>query len=155
MSLVERGNTFVERAYRCRDRIADLALEFIQDGSTILVHSLSKVVTILLLRASSANRRFRVYVTESKPTSQGFEAVKILQQHGILATVILDSAVGFYIGSADMVLVGAEGVVENGGVVNQVNLFVILMAIFTFILDWNLYGGCNGQGCQYPFLCGG
>ena len=125
MSLVERGNTFVERAYKCRDRIADLALEFIQDGSTILVHSLSKVVTILLLRAAAANRRFRVYVTESKPTSQGFEAVRILQQHGILASVILDSAVGFYIGSADMVLVGAEGVVENGGVVNQVNLIWI------------------------------
>ncbi len=78
------------------------------------------MVTILLLRAAAANRRFRVFVTESKPTSQGFEAVKILQQHGIIASVILDSAVGYYINLSDMVLVGAEGVVENGGVVNQV-----------------------------------
>ena len=151
MSLVERGNTFVERAYKCRDRIADLALEFIQDGSTILVHSLSKVVTILLLRAAAANRRFRVYVTESKPTSQGFEAVRILQQHGILASVILDSAVGFYIGSSDIVLVGAEGVVENGGVVNQVQLNSAITCRFTFI-DWYLYGCCHGQGCQYSLL---
>lgn len=115
----------MERAYRCRERIADLALEFIQDGATILVHSLSKVVTILLLRAASANRRFKVLVTESKPNSQGFEAVKILQQHGIPATVIFDSAVGYFIGQVDMVLVGAEGVVENGGVVNQIGTFTV------------------------------
>lgn len=125
MSLVERGNTFVERAHRHRDRIADLALEFIQDGAVILVHSLSRVVTILLLKAAAANRRFRVFVTESKPTSQGFEAVRILQQHGILASVILDSAVGYYISLSDMVLVGAEGVVENGGVVNQVHIVMM------------------------------
>ena len=89
-----------------------------------------------MLRAAAANRRFRVYVTESKPTSTGFEAVKILQQHGILATVILDSAVGFYIGSSDMVLVGAEGVVENGGIVNQVIITHFLSlhyALFIYI----------------------
>ena len=148
--MVERGNTFVERAYRCRDRIADLALEFIQDNSTILVHSLSRVVTILLLRAASANRRFRVFVTESKPTSQGFEAVKILQQHGIIASVILDSAVGYYINLSDMVLVGAEGVVENGGVVNQVRKSIDKRVCFhsshSSALDWYLYCGSNGQG---------
>jgi len=51
--------------------------------------------------------------------------VRILQQHGVPASVILDSAVGHYIGMADMVLVGAEGVVENGGVVNQIGTYVV------------------------------
>lgn len=108
------------------------------------------MVTILLLRAAAANRRFRVFVTESKPTSQGFEAVKILQQHGILASVILDSAVGYYIGLSDMVLVGAEGVVENGGVVNQVKFKPFF---YSYFVDWYLYGRGHGQGGKYSFLC--
>lgn len=39
---------------------------------------------------------------------------------GIPVTVVLDSAVGYIMGKVDFVLVGAEGVVENGGLINQV-----------------------------------
>ncbi len=41
---------------------------------------------------------------------------------GIPVTVILDSAVGYYIERVDIVLLGAEGVVESGGIVNKVRL---------------------------------
>ena len=34
--------------------------------------------------------------------------------------MILDAAVGYFMGRMDLVLVGAEGVVENGGIINQV-----------------------------------
>ena len=34
--------------------------------------------------------------------------------------MILDAAVGYIIEKVDMVLVGAEGVVESGGIINQV-----------------------------------
>lgn len=39
---------------------------------------------------------------------------------GIPTTIILDSAVGYFMEQIDMVIVGAEGVVENGGIVNSV-----------------------------------
>lgn len=39
---------------------------------------------------------------------------------GIPVTVILDSAVGYYMERVDLVLLGAEGVVESGGIVNKV-----------------------------------
>jgi len=39
---------------------------------------------------------------------------------GIPCHVILDAAVGYFIQRMDLVLVGAEGVVENGGIINQV-----------------------------------
>lgn len=39
---------------------------------------------------------------------------------GIPVTVILDSAAGYYMERVDMVLLGAEGVVESGGIVNKV-----------------------------------
>jgi hypothetical protein len=39
---------------------------------------------------------------------------------GIPCHVILDAAAGAVLGRADLVLVGAEGVVESGGIINQV-----------------------------------
>lgn len=117
---------FGEKSLLCKEKIADLAMDFIQDDSTILIHAYSKVVLTLLLKAaSSSNRRFKVLVTEARPTNRGIIAAQILQENGIPATVILDSSVGYYIGKCDMVIVGAEGVVENGGIINQIGTYLI------------------------------
>lgn len=43
-----------------------------------------------------------------------------LNAAGIPCTVILDSAVGYVMEQVDIVMVGAEGVVESGGVINKV-----------------------------------
>lgn len=64
--------------------------------------------------------------------------------------MILDAAVGHIIGKVDLVLVGAEGVVESGGIVNKViffyfinfyiYLFIYLLSLsfFIFIFNFNL-----------------
>lgn len=49
------------------------------------------------------------------------DAAKIFCEAGIPTTVILDSAVGKYLEFVSLCLVGAEGVMENGGIVNKVN----------------------------------
>ena len=123
--LIDNGMMFAERSLKGREKIADIALDFIQDDVTILAHCNSRVVLTLLIKAAQQNRRFSVIVTEARPTSKGFEAAQILRDHGIPATVILDSAVGYYIDKVDMVLVGAEGVVENGGIINQLGTYMI------------------------------
>lgn len=45
---------------------------------------------------------------------------KDLQAANIPCTLILDSAVAYVMEQVDFVMVGAEGVVESGGVVNKV-----------------------------------
>lgn len=52
-----------------------------------------------------------------------FQTAEKLAEAGIPTTVILDSAVGFYMEQTDLVIVGAEGVVENGGIVNSVGTY--------------------------------
>lgn len=47
----------------------------------------------------------------------------MLRAAGIPTTIILDAAVGYVIDKVDMVLVGAEGVVENGGLINQIGSY--------------------------------
>lgn len=47
---------------------------------------------------------------------------KELEKLEIPCTVILDSAVGYIMEQVDMVMVGAEGVAESGGIINKVNI---------------------------------
>ena len=42
---------------------------------------------------------------------------------GIPTTVVLDSAMAYAMESVDLVIVGAEGVVENGGIVNKMGTY--------------------------------
>lgn len=54
-------------------------------------------------------------------------AVSELQASGIPCAAVLDSAVGFILDKVDMIFVGAEGVVENGGIINQVRRRIIAL----------------------------
>lgn len=46
-----------------------------------------------------------------------------LKSAGINCTIILDSAVGYVMEQVDFVMVGAEGVVESGGIINKVIIY--------------------------------
>ena len=50
-----------------------------------------------------------------------------LKQEGIECTLILDAAIGYIMESIDIVLVGAEGVVESGGIINRVGTFTLAL----------------------------
>lgn len=52
---------------------------------------------------------------------------KELEASNIPCTVILDSAVGYIMESIDMVMVGAEGVVESGGIINKVGSYTMAL----------------------------
>jgi len=123
--LIERGNEFVRDANNCRTVIAEFGVSFIKDNSIVIVHSYSRVVMLLLRHAAKQHKRFSVYVTESRPKRSGLRAVQELREAGIPATIIMDTAVAYIMDKADMVLVGAEGVVENGGIINQIGSYQV------------------------------
>ncbi|KAF9319160.1 translation initiation factor eIF-2B subunit alpha [Podila horticola] len=122
-TLISRGQSFVEKADACRYKIAELGVPFIRDGSVVLIHAHSRVVSLLLQKAAADHKRFKVFVTESSQTQGGIRSAKVLRAAGIPTTIILDAAVGYVIDKVDMVLVGAEGVVENGGLINQIGSY--------------------------------
>jgi translation initiation factor 2B subunit (eIF-2B alpha/beta/delta family) len=76
--LVARGNDFVDSVDSFRDKIAMIGNPFIQDDAVILVHSYSRVVMRLLRRAAADNKRFTVYVTESRPSESGYVVLSML-----------------------------------------------------------------------------
>mmetsp|Transcript_4428 Transcript_4428/g.5144 ORF Transcript_4428/g.5144 Transcript_4428/m.5144 type:complete len:320 (+) Transcript_4428:131-1090(+) len=122
--LVERGRNFADLSMKSRSKVSELGRSFISNGETILLHGNSKVVQKLLIDAANVNlKNFSVIITEGRPSMSGIECAKTLQSEGIPVRVIQDAAVGFFMEQVDMVLVGAEGVVENGGIVNKIGTY--------------------------------
>lgn len=121
--LVDRGKQYVDKAERSKEKIVSLGDRFIRDGATVLTNSFSKVVTKLLLDVAKKNKRIRVLVTESRPDCSGYKTASRLQEAGMMVSVVADSAVAYLIEKVDLVLVGAEGVCEGGGIINKIGTF--------------------------------
>ncbi|KAG6441773.1 translation initiation factor eIF-2B subunit alpha [Manduca sexta] len=123
--MLQRGHIFLNTLLEARGKVAKQALTFISDGCKILTHSRSRVVLQAMLEAAKANRRFQVFVTVSAPDNTGEIMHKQLVEAGIDATLILDSAVGYIMEQVDIVMLGAEGVTESGGIINKVGTYSI------------------------------
>ena len=80
-----------------------------------------------LLSISSMRKRFCVLVTcgVGNAASLGKRMYKTLHDAGIPATLIPDAAVAHLMDTIDMVIVGCEGVVENGGIINSIGTYQI------------------------------
>ena len=64
-------------------------------------------------------------VTQSAPNNEGEMMVRELSDIGIPASIVIDPAVGYVMSRVDMVLVGAEGVTQSGGIVNKIGTLTI------------------------------
>ena len=70
---------------------------------------------------------------ESRPDEAGIRMVKALDDMGVPTVFISDSAVAHYLANeVDVVFVGAEAVVENGGIVNKIGTYQISIIANTF-----------------------
>lgn len=123
--LLQRGEQFMKRLSMSRSKIAQQAYPFITDGVTVLTVNMSRVVLEILSKAHSKMKKFNVLVTVSEPEKEGAMMVKALRDRGIQATQILDCSIGFVMERVDFILVGAVGVVENGGLINKIGTYPV------------------------------
>ena len=123
--MLRRGEQFLEKLMDARAKIARLAVPFLTDGSKILVHSHSKCVLEALREAAKANRRLHVYSTQSSFDGSGARMQEALAELGVAFTPVLDASVGYIMADVDCILMGAEGVVESGGIVNKIGSYTI------------------------------
>lgn len=121
--LLNRGNIFIDKLSKSRDKIVALSQDFIKDNNKILTHSRSRVVLQAFRNAAKRNIQFEVFVTISEPDKAGLKLCKELEEDGIPCVPILDSAVAYTMEQVDFVMVGAECVAESGGIVNKVGTF--------------------------------
>lgn len=130
VELVSRGRLYLERAGNSRHLIASLAAPLLARTRhrRLLTHSHSRVVLSALRQAAKAGPTFEVYVTQSLPDNAGLRMKTALEEAGIPATLILDGAAAYTMESVDAVVLGAEGIVETGGVINKIGSYGIALA---------------------------
>lgn len=122
--LIERGQQFADISMKSRLTIAKVGRNFIRDGARVLTHANSRVVAELL-ESAAQTKNFSVVVTEGRPECSGYLTARKLMEKNIPVTIILDSAVAAVMEKIDVVVVGAEGVFENGGIVNKLGTYQI------------------------------
>ena len=108
-----------------KEKISNFFGFAIQNGMTILVHGYSSIVLFALETAKQKGINFSVLITEARPENSGELMGKKLKEAGIDYKIILDISVGFFIENIDAILVGADAVCENGGVINRIGTFTI------------------------------
>jgi len=118
--MLERGTNFLSKLEKARDKIATNFHPYVQEGGKMLVHGNSKAVLSALVKVARMGREFHVYLTRS-----GSKLKKQMEAEHISCTLIDDMAVGFVMKKVDCVLVGAEGVCESGGIVNQLGTLTV------------------------------
>ncbi|CAN1827822.1 Translation initiation factor eIF-2B subunit alpha [Linum perenne] len=125
--LIERAEKFGEISNKARRIIAMLSQDFIFDGCTILVHGFSRVVFEVLKTAALNKKMFRVFCTEGRPERTGLRLSNELAKLDIPVKLLIDSAVAYSMEEVDMVFVGADGVVESGGIINMMGTYQIAL----------------------------
>ena len=131
--LLSNGRLFVSRAKAGREKIATYGRHFVRDGSVVLTHGGSRVVGALLGKAAEASKsggnvRFKViYVMNDARSSESKAVVSTLRAKGVPVATISEGAVGYAMGKVNLVIVGAEGVVENGGIISRLGTYQIAL----------------------------
>ncbi|EME78930.1 uncharacterized protein MYCFIDRAFT_53594 [Pseudocercospora fijiensis CIRAD86] len=124
--LVQNGRLFVDRAKAARATIASFGRHFINDGNVILTNGGSRVVGALLKSAAeSPNLRFKVIyiITNSNSDSESTSNIAALRARDIPVATIPPTAIAFCLDQVTQCFVGAEGVVENGGVISRLGTY--------------------------------
>ena len=122
--LVSNVLLFVQRAKEARGLIGRTASRFLRDGETVLTGGCSRVVGAVLEDAMRRGVRFRVvWVQDEVEKKKNESLVRQLREGEVPVAIIPASAVAYSMGMVNLVMVGAEGVVENGGIISRMGTY--------------------------------
>ena len=119
--LLANGRLFVQRAKESRGHIAKVARKFVRDGCTVITCGRSRVVAAVLSAAAEDGAKFRVvYAQDSNdaPSESSTSVVAELRRKHVPVATIPFAALAASLPYVTFALVGAESVVENGGIIS-------------------------------------
>lgn len=143
-------------------KIGEFGAELLGDVNGILTHCNAGALAtggygtaLGVIRSVCRNGLKKVYATETRPWLQGSRlTVWELQQDGIPATLITDSAAAFLMksGKIDWIVVGADRIALNGDVANKIGTYSLavnarhhgvklMVAAPTSTIDWQMENG--------------
>lgn len=119
--LLANSRLFVQRAKESRGQIAKVARRFVRNGCTVLTCGRSRVVAAVLSAAAEDGAKFKVvYAQDSNepPFRSPTSIVTELRRKDIPVATVPFAALATSLAHVTFALVGAESVVENGGIIS-------------------------------------
>jgi ribose 1,5-bisphosphate isomerase len=126
--IIRNANLFIERADKALGKIGKIGSRRIQDGDVIMTHCNSNAALSIISTAFEEGKCISVIATESRPRRQGLLTIRHLNKFGIPTTLIVDSAVRYYMKEVDKVVVGADAIAANGALVNKIGTSQLALA---------------------------
>jgi ribose 1,5-bisphosphate isomerase len=118
--LREAAEEFVRRADAALAQIGRHGASLVPEGGTVLTICNSQGAIAPMVEARRAGRRFEAIALETRPWRQGLITARQLHEDGVPTSFAVDSAMWQLLDEADVVLVGADSLAQNGDVVNKV-----------------------------------
>lgn len=125
--ILEGINEVLEELSSVSAHIAEQAIEHIHANEVILTHGRDPTVEAFL-KAAHKKRTFDVIVAETAPGGEGRQTAVALAEAGINTTLIADAAVFAMMARVNKVIVGAHGVMANGGLVATAGCHLLALA---------------------------
>jgi len=97
-----------------------------EGGKTIITHSYSS--TVLQILRLLAGWDIEVIVSEARPLNEGVTLATRLADLKIKTNLITDAQIGLFAARADLALVGADALLEDGSVVNKAGTLLLALA---------------------------
>ncbi|HMB46333.1 MAG TPA: ribose 1,5-bisphosphate isomerase, partial [Candidatus Methanoperedens sp.] len=127
-SIKELADGFILNSENAVRKIGEIGARRVRDGDTIMTHCNSSAAISIMAAAHDDGKNIRVIATESRPRWQGHLTVKQLDEKGIKTSLIVDSAVRYFMKEADLVVMGADAVTVNGSVINKIGTSQLALA---------------------------
>lgn len=114
------ADEFERRAEGALEAIGRHGARLVPEGGTVLTICNSQGALTPLFAARREGRAFHAIALETRPWRQGLLTARQLHEHGVSASLAVDSAMWHLLQDASVVLVGSDSIAMNGDVVNKV-----------------------------------
>lgn len=138
-SLLSDANEIIMSLKIAKEKSIEIGISLIKNDSTVLTHCHSSSVTAILIKAKKLGKKFKVFLTETRPKYQGHITAEELIKERVNATMITDSQASFVVSKEDeikidLVIVGADAINTDGSAINKVGSYSLsLSAAFSKI----------------------
>ncbi len=122
------ADSFIESSQNAVKRIGEIGARRVRDGDTIMTHCNSLAAISIIGEAKGQGKEINVIATESRPRWQGHLTINQLDKMGIKTSLIVDSAVRYFMKDVDIVIMGADAVTVNGSVINKIGTSQLALA---------------------------
>ena len=119
-SVVDASEAFVRQLDRAQEDLGRVGANRLADGDTVMTHCHSTDALACIEAAVEQGKSISAVVKETRPRQQGHITAEQLRDIGVPVTLIVDSAARRYLDEVDHVVVGADSIAADGGVINKI-----------------------------------